>query len=95
MDLTEALALVEAPRPTRFAMLLASGACERQDILQRIERDAFASVLKAYAQLCDSPVNCSTRHLLKDHVSRAKSRWVQALADLDRSMGRPELSEAA
>jgi hypothetical protein len=84
-----------AVRPTRFAMLLQSGSCERQDILQRIERDAFASVLKAYAILCDSPIDSPMRHALKDHVGRAKSRWARALTDFDRSRSWPELNEAA
>jgi SUMO ligase MMS21 Smc5/6 complex component len=102
MDLTEALALVEASpdhrvlRPTRYATLLQSGSCDRQAILQRIERDAFANVIKAYARLCDAPrFDCPQRRQLQRYVHDTKVIWARALADLDRSMSRPELSEAA
>jgi hypothetical protein len=79
--------------PTRYAPLLAAAAapCDRQAILAHVERNAFGSVLKAYARLADSPVDCPMRREHLRFVRDSRARWARALADLDRAQGRMEV----
>jgi hypothetical protein len=76
------------PRPTRYASLLQAGNCDRRAILERVEQDAFASVLKAYARLSDGPIRGSERDEQLRFARDAKIRWARALADLDHSLSR-------
>lgn len=60
---------------------------DRRTHLVRNEQAAFASVLRAYAGLADTPLDSSRLKAARRAVHDSKEWWTRALADLDRSQG--------